>query len=76
MKDIVLALYAEGRTDERFMPIIIQRTAQEIVAQRGRAIGDVLDVYTVTLETPYATRAECIAAAARRTIGYHALIIE
>lgn len=43
MTTLVLALYAEGRTDERFLPIVIQRTAEEILAQRGRTTVYVLE---------------------------------
>jgi hypothetical protein len=40
MNVLVLGLYAEGRTDELFLPIIIQRTSQEILIQHDR-----MDIY-------------------------------
>jgi hypothetical protein len=47
MSTLVLALYAEGRSDEAFLPIIIQRTAQHILDQRGRANTYALEPFVV-----------------------------
>ena len=33
MRQIVLALYTEGRTDDRFLPFLIQKTTRNILAQ-------------------------------------------
>ena len=38
MSVLVVALYAEGSTDDRFLPPIIQRTAERIIAQYGQNI--------------------------------------
>jgi hypothetical protein len=41
MSVLVVALYAEGSTDNRFLPPIIQRTAERIIAQDGQGLVDV-----------------------------------
>ncbi|NWJ98198.1 MAG: DUF4276 family protein [Chloroflexi bacterium] len=71
---LVLALYAEGASDKRFLPILIQRTAEQILNQRGRFIVEVLPPRIIEkIEAP--TQAECILKAAQQASGYHALII-
>jgi hypothetical protein len=75
MQTLVLALYAEGSTDERFLPPVIQRTVQHIVAERGRAVVDVLEPLLVPKNPDISGQAEHILDAARQTTGYHALII-
>lgn len=77
MNSLVLALYAEGRTDERFLPVMIQRTAEQILAQRGCQVVDVPDPIVVdgSIDRQYPGRAERILEAARRARGYHALIV-
>jgi hypothetical protein len=77
MTTLVLAFYAEGRTDERFLPIVIQRTVEQILAQRGRMAVDVLEpvVLNHTIDRKFQKREERILEAARRSAGYHALIV-
>lgn len=77
MTALVLALYAEGHADEGFLPVVIQRTAERILAQRGRTVVDVLEPISLnhTIDRQYPTRVERILEAARRASGYHALIV-
>ncbi len=77
MTTLALAIYAEGRTDERFLPIVIQRTAEQILSQRGRTSVDVFGpvVLNHDIERTSQGRAERILEAARRSAGYHALIV-
>ena len=77
MNSLVLALYAEGRTDERFLPVVIQRTLEQILAQRSRQVVDVPDPIVVdgSIDREYSGRAERILEAARCAHGYHALIV-
>jgi hypothetical protein len=77
MNSLVLALYAEGRTDERFLPIVIQRTAEQILAQRGSQVVDVPapTVLEGSMDRKPSRRAERILEAARCAHGYHALIV-
>jgi len=77
MTVLVLALYAEGRTDESFLPIVIQRTAEEVLARYGRTVVDVLEPINLNhgIDRQFETREERILEAARRASGYHALII-
>lgn len=76
MSTLVLGLYAEGRTDERFLPNIIQRTAENVLARRGRTTTDVM-VFSLnhSIDRRFDRRADRILEAARRTAGYHALIV-
>jgi hypothetical protein len=77
MRSLVLALYAEGPTDERFLSIIIQRTAEGLLLRLGQTVVDVLTPiilrpkFTHTLTS----RAESILDVAQQAYGYHALII-
>ncbi len=78
MKTIVLALYAEGPTDERFLPIIIQRTVEKILSARGRTVVEVLEPMSVKRavdQEKFSNQAERILEAARQVAGYHALIV-
>ncbi|MCX6030662.1 MAG: DUF4276 family protein [Chloroflexi bacterium] len=77
MTTLVLALYAEGHADERFLPVVIQRAVEQILQQRGRTVVDVMEPITVnhTIDRQFATRPERILEAARRSAGYHALVV-
>jgi hypothetical protein len=77
MTALVLALYAEGHADEGFLPVIIQRTAEQVLARRGRTVVDVLEPISLnhTIDRQFPTRVERMLEAARRASGYHALIV-
>lgn len=75
MKQLVLALYAEGRTDERFLPVIVQRTADWILRQRAFAAVDVLEPLPLKADPEASSRAERIFSVARKAVGFHALIV-
>ena len=74
MSVLVVALYAEGSTDDRFLSPIIQRTAESIIAQYGQNVVDVLEPVIVPSQ-PHQHREECIFSAACYAHGYHALIV-
>jgi hypothetical protein len=74
MTAFVSAIYAEGRTDERFLPTIIQRTAADLLARRGRNLVDVLDPVVLNAD-PEDSRADKILSVARRASGYHVLFV-
>ncbi|HLG64891.1 MAG TPA: DUF4276 family protein [Ktedonosporobacter sp.] len=74
MITLVLALYAEGPSDNRFLPPIIQRTAERLIAQYGQRTVDVLEPMIV----PRQKGLSCdigILNAARHACGYHALVV-
>ncbi|OQX24118.1 MAG: hypothetical protein BWK80_22480 [Desulfobacteraceae bacterium IS3] len=76
MKTVVFALYAEGRTDERFLPIIIRRTVQNILIRHGELPVNVAEPTVLKLKkSKPSARAECILKAAEQASGYHALIV-
>lgn len=77
MTALVMALYAEGRTDEGFLPVVIQRTAEQVLAHRGNTVVDVLEpiVLNHTIDLQFRARDERILEAARRASGFHALIV-
>ena len=68
---LLLALYAEGPSDTRFLPLIIQRVARSITAPH-RLVG-VLDLTIISKKQ--GIREECIVFAARDAYGCHALIV-
>lgn len=43
MTVLVSALYAEGRSDERFLPIVLQRTLADLLNWRAPRIVDVVE---------------------------------
>lgn len=66
MTALVMALYAEAPTDAHFLPPIAQRTAVQILSQRGRGgIVDVLESMCLSV-CQGATRAERILHAAKQ----------
>ena len=69
MRQLVLALYAEGCTDERFLPVIIQRTADRILRQYAIAPVDVLEPLSLKADPESDNRAERILAVARQAYG-------
>jgi hypothetical protein len=75
MKQLLLALYAEGHTDERFLPVIVQRTADHILRQRALTIVDVLEPLSLEADTAASSREERILSVAKQAAGFHALIV-
>lgn len=75
MKQLVLALYAEGTTDQLFLPSIIQRTTIQVLRQHEHQQINVLTPRAVHLEKAPATRDECILQAAREASDSNILIV-
>ncbi len=75
MPALVTALYAEGHSDERFLPVLIQRTAEQILSQHGLSIVDVFEPAIVGHSVKLPTRQECILAVAQHSVGYHLLVV-
>ncbi len=77
MNTLMLGLYAEGRTDERFLPIIIQRTSEKLLIQHDRSNieANEPEIIRVRNSDRYNSKAERIFAAAHVAYGYHALVI-
>ena len=74
MKNLVMALFAEGSTDDQFLGIIAQRTAEHILNQHSTEIVDVLDPQPVRRRSA-SKRAEQILHAAQDVHGYHLLLV-
>lgn len=74
MRTLTLALYAEGPTDERFLSIIIQRTAYQLLRQHKEVQVDVF-LKALSPEPDVKDRGECILSVARKAHGFHALIV-
>jgi hypothetical protein len=72
---LVLGLFAEGRTDESFLPIIIQRTAKELLSLHGHPEIDVLLPNVMSKPSSTSILEECILHAAHEAYGHHALIV-
>lgn len=73
MSILLLALYAEGSVDRRFLPSIIQRTSEVILAMFGETIIDIPD--TIIIPKRYDNLDECILYAAREAKDHHILFI-
>lgn len=75
MNVLTLGLYAEGRTDERFLPIIIQRTAEDILLAHDRMSIEALEPIIIKKPADISHLDECILHAAQEAYDYHALIV-
>lgn len=76
MKVLVLGLFAEGPTDHNFLPLVIQRTAEQILAQHEQSGMYEASVLIMRLtKDQKKDRAESILQAAYDACGYHALIV-
>ena len=74
MKQIVLALYTEGPTDDRFLPFLVQKTTRHILAQNKQKTV-LLSVESIHVLKEKRSREECILEAARQSAIYDALIV-
>lgn len=74
MTILTTALYAEGRTDERFLPTILRRTIDDLLSRRAPRVVEV--PLPILLQPDLkASRAEDIVAVARQAAGYHLLFV-
>ncbi len=51
MMRLALALYAEGDTDDRFLPLIIERTSRKVLAEHEQNKVDVARVEPIKLRS-------------------------
>ena len=72
---LVLGLYAEGRTDERFLPIIVRRTAEQSLLQHEQIDIEVLNPIIVKKTAGIQGRGNEILQAAYDAEGYDALVV-
>ncbi len=75
MDVLVLGLYAEGHTDERFLPVIIQRTAEQILLQHQQLNIEVLTPLIIEKASEMQGRDNEVLQAAREAEGYDVLVI-
>jgi hypothetical protein len=75
--ELSLALYAEGPSDNRFLPLIIERTAQNIIDQyKLKGLHEDVDLSGVKIiSKQQGKRDVCILSAAREACKYNALIV-
>lgn len=77
MHVLMLGLYAEGRTDQRFLPVLIRRTIEYMLIQydRSNIEANEPEIIRINKDRRHLSKAECIRLAAIKARGYHALII-
>ena len=75
MNVLVLGLYAEGRTDERFLPVVIRRTAQQILNLHDRMDIEAQDPIIIRKNSNTPTLDQCILQAAQQAYNYDALVV-
>ena len=73
MDVLVMALYAEGTSDARFLAPLIQRAAEKLIALHGEKTVDVLDI--TVIPRLQGRQEEGILKASRTAYGRHALIV-
>lgn len=74
MTILITALYAEGRTDERFLPVVLQRTLVHLLGQYSNRVVDVWQPMVVKPDQK-SSRVEDILAVARKATGAHLMFI-
>lgn len=75
MKNLTLALYSEGVTDQHFLPDVIRRTSRQILDQYGQISLNVQPIDVIAFSKVGLKQDECILQAARGAIDYHILIV-
>ena len=72
MNTLVMGLYVEGPTDDRFLPVIIQRTAEHILLKYDRAEVTVLEPIVIKKHPDISDRSESILRSvhSRRSISF------
>ena len=75
MNMLVMGLYVEGPTDDRFLPVIIQRAAEQILLQYDRAEVAVLEPIVIKKHPDISERDKSILRAAHDAYGFHTLIV-
>jgi len=72
MNTLVMGLYVEGPTDDRFLPVIIQRTAEHILLTYDRAEVTVLEPIVIKKHPDISDRSESILRSvhSRRSISF------
>ena len=75
MKNLALALYSEGVTDQHFLPDVIRRTSRQILDQYGQTSLNVQPIDVIAFSKVGMKQDECILRAARGAIDYHILIV-
>ncbi len=75
MKNVAMALYAEGPTDQLFLPEVIRRTAKQNLNQSNQQYIDVKPVDSISFSKIGMKQNGCILQAARRAASYNILIV-
>ncbi len=76
IRQLRLAVYVEGNSDESFLPALIKRTAEWVLGQSGNSVTvDVRDPKVIKLSSTPAARDRAILEVARVAHSYHALIV-
>ena len=70
MNMLVMGLYVEGSTDDRFLPVIVQRAAEQILLQYDRAEVTVLEPIVIKKHPDISERDKSILRAARDAKGW------
>jgi hypothetical protein len=72
---LVIALFVEGRTDERFLPVLIQREIESLLLSYSHKVVDVLEPILVKPSEEYHAHDRRLLELAKATVGFHLLII-
>lgn len=75
IRALAFALYVEGPSDSRFLPVLVQRTIFHILAAHRRTDVDVLDLEVLNDELHRIPQGNRILEAARRARHSEALFI-
>jgi hypothetical protein len=75
MEELRIALYAEGTTDEQFLPSILQRTCEKLIAKNNQKAVNILDPRVIPKHRNITNRDESILQAARDASHFHILVV-
>lgn len=71
---LVMALYTEGATDERFLELIAQRTAESLLLEFGSTTAEIFPIQRMRPQQN-GNHAQSILEVARMAHGYHLLLL-
>lgn len=74
-QSLVMAFYGEGRADERFLPVLLQREAEDILLNYGRVSVDVIEPFLLRPSESFSSHAERLKRLAQDAAGYHVLVV-
>lgn len=77
VSQLTIAMYLEGPTDERYLPVVVERTASRVLSEQANQPVDIIPptVLHPDTKTSQSDRVSSMISVAKQAIGYHLLIV-